>query len=112
MDTSDFMNSFSNFSHVAQTRKSSEINMYSNNSKKRLIYRNASSFMETFIGQEKENKQHKYEGLSSLINKPDQISFRKPMSWFTQTASICEGEITFASDIIEKLWPKGAELLF
>lgn len=57
--------------------------------------------------------EQKYEGLSSLINRTtDQISFRKPMNWFVETEPIFDGEITFSPEMIERLWPKGAELLF
>ena len=67
----------------------------------------------TQVKMSKENTQQKYEGLSSLIHRSvGHISFRKPMNWFAQTESICDGEITFSSDMIERLWPKGAELLF
>ena len=53
------------------------------------------------------------EGLQSLLGKSDWIPFRNPkMNWFVKTDSSLQFDSIQSREVIERLWPKGAEMLF
>ena len=52
-------------------------------------------------------------GLSAIISRSDQFTFRKNMKWFTRVGSNApQVETIFSNETRNLLWPKGAELLF
>ena len=51
-------------------------------------------------------------GLSAIINRADTVVFRKNMNWFSKIGAAQQFETIFSPEVKEKLWPKGAEMLF